>query len=440
MGAAGRDFHDFNTHFRNNPRERVVCFTATQIPNIEGRRYPAELAGPHYPTGIPIYAEKELPSLIKKYRVDTIYLSYSDLSHIDVMHKASTVLASGANFAILGPRSAFLHAAVPVIAVCAVRTGSGKSQTSRYVAKYYKNQGARVVVLRHPMPYGDLRKQAVQRFATYADLDAHKCTIEEREEYEPHIANGIVVYAGIDYQRILDLAEREADIIIWDGGNNDIPFIKPNLHIVVVDPHRAGHEIKFHPGETNFRMADVLIINKIDSAQEHEVKVVEKNIKLYNPDAVVIKAESLLCIDSPQRITGARVLVIEDGPTLTHGGMTYGAGMLAAKRHRASEIVDAQKYAAGSIKDVYKKYPALHKILPAMGYGKAQVADLEKTINRAKCDIVVDASPVDISRILKVNKPVVSVRYELAEVGNPKLPKILSRIKIKRQSAHLGIH
>lgn len=425
LGAAGRDFHNFNVFFRNNPDYEVVAFTATQIPDIEGRIYPPELAGPLYPDGIPIWSEDDLEKIIKEHNIDIAVFAYSDVSHEHVMHLASRVHAAGADFWLLGPKSTMLKSSKPVIAVTAVRTGSGKSQTSRKVAKILKDLGYKVAVIRHPMPYGDLRKQVVQRFATYEDLDKYECTIEEREEYEPHIDYGHVVYAGVDYEKILREAEKEADIILWDGGNNDFPFYEPDLWIVVADPHRPGHELKYHPGETNFRAADVIIINKVETAYPENVQKVRENIEKVNPNAVVIEAASPIFVDRPELIKGKRVLVVEDGPTLTHGGMKYGAGYVAAKKFGAKEIVDPRPYAVGSIVETYKKYPHLDVILPAMGYGKKQIKELEETINRADADVVVIGTPIDLRRLLNINKPAVRVRYELEEIGQPKLYDIL---------------
>ena len=370
MGAAGRDFHNFNTYFRNNPDYRVVAFTATQIPDIEGRKYPAALAGKLYPRGIPIFAESELDGLIARNKVDDVHFAYSDVSHEYVMNKASQVMAAGANFVLLGPDDTMVKSKRPVVSVCAVRTGSGKSQTSRKVATILKEKGRRVAVIRHPMPYGDLVKQKVQRFASYADLDKHECTIEEREEYEPHIDRGIIVYAGVDYEAILRQAEKEADVILWDGGNNDFPFYRSDLEIVVADPHRAGHELRYHPGETNFRRANVIVINKTDTAKAEGIDLVVANITRINPKAVVIRANSPTIVSDGGRITGKRVLVIEDGPTLTHGGMRYGAGIVAAQKYGAGEILDPRPYAVGSIKKTFEKYNHLDKVLPAMGYGE----------------------------------------------------------------------
>ena len=435
MGAAGRDFHNFNVYFRDNENYEVVAFTATQIPNIENRKYPAELAGKLYPNGIPIYPEEELPELIKKYNVDEVVFAYSDVSHEYVMHKASIVHASGADFVLLGPKSTMIKSSKPVIAVTAVRTGSGKSQTSRKVFRLLRERGLKVVSIRHPMPYGDLVKQKVQRFATYEDLDKNECTIEEREEYEPYIDMGGVVYAGVDYEAILREAEKEADVIIWDGGNNDFPFYTPDLWIVVADPHRPGHEMKYHPGETNFRAADVIIINKVDTANRDDIQEIFDSIEKANPDAIVIEAASPLFVDRPELIRGKRVLVVEDGPTLTHGGMRYGAGYVAAKKYGAKEIVDPRPYAVGSIIDTYKKYSHLHVILPAMGYGEKQMKELEETINNADVDVVVSGTPIDLNRVVKVNKPIVRVKYELDEIGTPTLSDVLNDFLKKKNLA-----
>ncbi len=425
MGAAGRDFHNFNTYFRNNPKYEVVAFTATQIPGIEGRKYPPELAGPLYPEGIPIYPEEELPNLIKKYNVTQVVFAYSDVSHEYVMHRASIALANGADFRLMSMSNTAIKSAKPVISVCAVRTGSGKSQTTRRIGQLLKEAGKQVAVIRHPMPYGDLRKQEVQRFATYDDLDKQNCTIEEREEYEPHLRFGHIVYAGVDYEKILRAAEKEADIILWDGGNNDLPFYVPDLHIVVADPHRPGHELTYYPGEANFRMADVIIINKVDSADPKNVELVKKHAKEVNPNAIIIEATSPITVDNPDAIKGKRVLVVEDGPTLTHGEMSYGAGYLAAQQAGAAEIIDPRPYAVGSIEGVYKKYTQLEKILPAMGYGEQQLKELEETINKAECDLVVIGTPIDLGRILKINKPSVRVIYELGPKATEQLKKIL---------------
>jgi len=431
MGAAGRDFHNFNVFYRDNKDYTVVAFTATQIPNIDGRKYPGELAGSLYPAGIPIYPESDLVKLIKEFKVEQVVFAYSDVPHEVVMHKASTVLAAGADFRMMGLNTTQVKSSKPVISVCAVRTGSGKSQTTRRVSLILRDMGFKVAAIRHPMPYGDLVKQKVQRFATYADLDKNECTIEEREEYEPHIDNGIIVYAGVDYEAILRQAEKEVDIILWDGGNNDFPFYKSDLNIVVADPHRAGHEKAYHPGETNVRMADVFVINKVDTADPDKVIAVRNVLHELNPRAVVIEAASPLFVDDPDAIRGKRVLVIEDGPTLTHGEMAYGAGWVAARRFGAAEIVDPRPFAVGTIHDTYVKYPNTGAILPAMGYGDAMVKDLETTINKADVDLVISATPIDLNRILKVNKPMQRVRYELQEIGQPTLTQIL-QVKFKK--------
>lgn len=427
MGAAGRDFHNFNVFFRNNDLYEVVAFTATQIPGIASRRYPRELGGPKYPDGIPIHPETELPELVKKYGVDEVVFSYSDVSHEYVMHRASLVLSCGADFRLLGPSATMLKSKVPVVSVCAVRTGSGKSQTSRKVAKTLKRMGFRVVVIRHPMPYGDLAEQVWQRFASYEDLQKHKCTIEEREEYEPHIANGIVVFAGVDYERILREAEKEADVIVWDGGNNDVSFYTPDLLIVVADPHRPGHELAYYPGETNLRMADVIVINKMDTASPEGVQMVRRNIRDVNPDAVVVEAASPITVDKPELIKGKRVLVVEDGPTLTHGNMSYGAGVIAAKNMGAREIVDPRPYTTGSIAETFKKYSQLGTLLPALGYGEKQISELEETINRIPCDVIVIGTPIDLRRVLTMRKPAVRAIYELEERSTPDLEEILKQ-------------
>ncbi|MBA7599491.1 hypothetical protein ES703_06525 [subsurface metagenome] len=426
MGAAGRDFHNFNTFFRDNSEYEVIGFTATQIPNIEGRKYPKELAGELYPDGIPIFPENELTSLIKDKNVEFVVFSYSDVSHTYVMHKASEVLAAGAHYLLLGSKDTMLKSEKPIIAICAVRTGSGKSQTTRRVTDILAAHGKKVVVIRHPMPYGDLKEQIVQRFSKYEDLEKHKCTIEEREEYEPHIEKGIVVYAGVDYEKILREAENEADIILWDGGNNDIPFYKPDLHIVVLDPLRAGHELLYHPGETNLRMCDVAIINKIDSAKKADVEKVRKNIKDVNPDATIIEANSPVSVDKPDLIKDKKVLVIEDGPTLTHGGMSYGAGFVAAERAGVQAVVDPRPFAVRTIKETFNKYPQTGKILPAMGYGEEQIKDLEETINSSPVDAVIIATPIDLSKLIKINKPSVRVKYKLEEIGNITLSNVLN--------------
>ncbi len=425
MGAAGRDFHNFNVAFRDDLAYEVVAFTATQIPNIEGRTYPASLAGSHYPRGIPIYPESELARLVKKLSVDQVIFAYSDVSHETVMHKASVALAAGADFRLMGPHATMLKSNKPVVAVCAVRTGAGKSQTTRAVASALKAMGKRVVVIRHPMPYGDLAKQAVQRFATMDDLVKENATIEEREEYEPHIARGSVVYAGVDYEKILRRAEEEADVILWDGGNNDMPFYQPDLLFVVADPHRPGHELTFHPGETNLRMADVVIINKIDTASEENIELVRENVRAANPNAIIVNAASPISVDDADAIRGKRVLVVEDGPTLTHGDMAYGAGVIAAKKFGAREIVDPRPYAVGSIKETFEKYPRTGSVLPAMGYGEKQTEELEATINAAPVDLVLIATPIDLRRVVKIKHPSLRVGYELEEIGKPTVAEIL---------------
>jgi len=425
MGAAGRDFHNFNVYFRDNKEYQVVAFTATQIPNIEGRRYPAALAGSLYPEGIPIYPESELVKLINDLKVEQVIFAYSDVSHENLMHKASLVLATGADFRLMGQKSTQVKSTKPVVSICAVRTGAGKSQTTRRVSMILRAMGYRVAAIRHPMPYGDLVAQKVQRFATYADLDKHQCTIEEREEYEPHIDNGVIVYAGVDYEAILRQAEQEVDIVLWDGGNNDFPFYVPDLAIVVADPHRPGHEYLYHPGETNVRAADVFVINKVDTAAPDKVIAVREALHRLNPDALVIEGASPLFVDNPEAIRGKRVLVIEDGPTLTHGEMAYGAGWVAARRFGAAEIVDPRPFAVGTITETYQKYPGTGQILPAMGYGEQQMKDLETTINNADVDLVISATPIDLTRIIKINKPMQRVRYELQEIGQPTLEEIL---------------
>jgi len=427
MGAAGRDFHNFNMVFRDDPRHEVVAFTATQIPNIAGRRYPAALAGKRYPRGIPIYPESELPNLIRRLKVDEVVFAYSDISHLEVMHKASLVLACGANFRLLDGASTSLKAKVPVISICAVRTGSGKSQTTRKVAAILRAKGRRVVVVRHPMPYGNLAKQAVQRFATYEDLDRQKCTIEEREEYEPHIDRGSVVYAGVDYARILRAAEREADVVLWDGGNNDTPFFQSDFHIVLADPHRPGHEEAYHPGETNVRRADLVIINKADTALPGNVALVREHVQRLNPKATILLAHSPYTTEQPELVHGKRVLAIEDGPTVTHGEMPFGAATLAARRLGAAELLDPRPYAVGSIRGVYEKYPHIGPLLPAMGYGKEQIDELRETIERTPCDLVLSGTPIDLRRVLTANKPILRVRYELDEQGPPFLADVLKR-------------
>ncbi len=421
MGAAGRDFHNFNMYFRDNERYDVICFTATQIPDIEGRRYPPELAGKLYPQGIPIYSDKNLFELVQKNQVDLVAFSYSDVRHADVMHQASIVTAAGADFMIIGASYTMLKSRKKVISVCAIRTGCGKSQTSREVIKVLRKMGKKVVVVRHPMPYGDLTRQEVQRFSVYEDFEKHNCTIEEREEYEGHITDGIVVYAGIDYEKILRQAEKEADVIVWDGGNNDTPFFKPDIHIVVFDPHRAGHETSYHPGETNLIMADIAVINKVDSAAPENVEKVRKAIERNNSRAKIVLADSELFGEGVERIKGKNVLVIEDGPTLTHGEMTYGAGVIAARRHGVAQLVDPRPYLVGSLKLTFKQYPQIGSLLPAMGYGRQQMKDLEETINTVPCDIVVIATPVDLTRLLSINKPSILIRYRYKNNSTPTL-------------------
>jgi len=425
MGAAGRDFHNFNVYFRDNPAYEVIAFTATQIPNIEGRVYPAALAGSLYPHGIPIFPESDLTALVKEHQVNQVVFAYSDISHETVMHRASVAMAAGADFRLLGPRATMLASSKPVVAVCAVRTGSGKSQTTRAVAHALRAMGKRVVAVRHPMPYGDLTQQIVQRFATLDDLVTHRTTIEEREEYEPHIVQGTVVYAGVDYEKILRQAEAEADVILWDGGNNDFPFFRPDLLIVVVDPHRAGHELLYHPGEMNLRMADVIIINKVDTANAEDVNRVRANVHFANPRATVLEAASPIFVDDPNAIRGKRVLVVEDGPTVTHGEMAYGAGSVAANKFGAREIIDPRPYAVGSIKETYAKYPSTGTVLPAMGYGDKQIQELEATINAAPVDLVLIATPIDLRRVIHIKHPTDRVRYELQEIGQPTLADLL---------------
>ena len=425
MGAAGRDFHNFNVFFRDKEDFKVVAFTAAQIPDIAGRQYPVQLSGPLYPGGIPIFPEENLAELIKKYDIDQVILAYSDLSHQYVMEKASLVLAKGADFRLMGPKTTMLQAKVPVVSVCAVRTGSGKSETTRKVASILKEMGKKVVVVRHPMPYGDLAQQIWQRFENYDDLDRYHCTIEEREEYEPHIDMGTIVYAGVDYGVILERAEREADVIIWDGGNNDIPFYKPDLHIVVTDPLRAGHELTYYPGAVNLMMADVLIIDKIDTASLDNIAILRDNIYRMAPDAIVVEAASPIRVEHAELIRGKKVIVIEDGPTLTHGGMPFGAGLVAAQRYRAAEIIDPRLFAIGSIRNVYQKFPLIGKVLPAMGYGKVQIKELEDTINSSDAELVIIGTPIDLSRVMQINKEYVRVRYDLQEIGSPDLKEII---------------
>ena len=426
MGAAGRDFHNFNVAFRDNPRYEVVAFTAAQIPHIEGRQYPPDLAGSLYPRGIPICAESELESLIEAHHVDQVVFSYSDVSHEQVMHAASRALAKGADFRLLGPRTTMLRASKPVVSVCAVRTGCGKSPAALKIAAILRTEGLRVGIVRHPMPYGDLSKQAVQRFAAIDDLKKSDCSLEEMEEYEPHIANGDVVYAGVDYERILRLVEAEADVILWEGGNNDLPFFEPDLEIVLLDPHRAGHERAYFPGEVNLLRADVLLINKLDTAAAEKIAEVRRTIHACNPNAVVIDAGMPVSLDDPKMVKGKRVLVVEDGPTLTHGGMSFGAGVLAARKFGARELVDPRPSAVGSIRHVFLEYPhIMGTVLPAMGYGHEQMRELEETIQKADCDVVVIATPVDLRRVIRIEQPTCRVRYEIEEIGRPTLQEVL---------------
>jgi predicted GTPase len=432
MGAAGRDFHNFNTYFRNNSDYKVVAFTATQIPDIEGRKYPKELAGEGYPDGIPIHAETELVELIEKLKVDLVVFAYSDISYEYVMHKASEVMAAGANYMIMGARQTMIESKKPLISICAVRTGSGKSQTTRYISQILKDAGKKVVAIRHPMPYGDLNAQRVQRFANYDDMVKHKCTIEEMEEYEPHISMGNIVYAGVDYGDILAEAEKEADVILWDGGNNDLSFYKPDLLITVADPHRPGHELTYFPGETNLRMSDVVVINKEDSADWDNIQTVRESIQKVNPEAIVVDGVSPIAIDDVSVVKGKRVLVVEDGPTLTHGEMKYGAGVVAAKKIGA-ELVDPRPYLVDSIAETFVKYPYIGTLLPAMGYGDKQVADLQETINRVECDAVLIATPIDLRKIIKIDKPSTRVRYELQIIGEPNLKNIVNDFLAKKK-------
>ena len=428
MGAAGRDFHNFNLRYRDNPEFEVVGFTATQIPNITGRRYPAQLAGPRYPDGIPIHEEDQVEELIGRLSVDLVVFAYSDVSHEHVMHKGSQVIAAGADFVLMGFNETSLKSCRPVVSVCAVRTGAGKSQTTRRVCRKLLDRGHRVVAVRHPMPYGDLAKQAVQRFAAFEDLDRYECTIEEREEYEPHLKNGTVVYAGVDYGAILKEAEREADVIVWDGGNNDLPFYKPDVEIVVLDPHRPGHELQYHPGEANFRRASCIVINKIDTADKKGIEEVKANIARYNPNALVIEAASPVTVEDPAAIRGKRVLVVEDGPTLTHGGMAYGAGVIAAQRFGAASLVDPRPYAVGSIAATFRKYPGIGTLLPAVGYGEKQMNELKQTIEKVDCDLVLIATPIDLRRTIHFERPALRVTYELQEIGKPDLDDALDRL------------
>jgi predicted GTPase len=438
LGAAGRDFHDFNVVFRNNPEFQVVAFTATQIPDIAGRRYPAELAGNLYPDGIPILEEDKMEQIIRDQHVDAVVFAYSDIAYPTLMHLASRAVAAGANFQLLAAARTQLTAKVPVVSVCAVRTGCGKSPVSRRIAVELRKRGRHPVVVRHPMPYGDLNEQRAQRYASLADLDRNKCTIEEREEYEPHIVEGTTVYAGVDYQDILRQAELEGDVILWDGGNNDTPFYRPDLAIVVLDPHRAGHELGYYPGEVNFRSADVLIINKVDTADPDGIKTVRRNIALHNPKARVIETASRVTVDDPELVNGKTVLVVEDGPTLTHGEMPYGAGVVAANRYHAAALVDPRPYAVGSIQKTFQKFPHLWRVLPAMGYSDTQRHELEETIKRVPCDLVVVATPIDLARAIRLDKPYVCVRYEVEEMGKPAISAMMEEFTQVHQPALAG--
>ena len=435
MGAAGRDFHNFNVYWKTLPDVEVVAFTATQIPNIEGRTYPASLAGPRYPRGIPIHPESQLDQLIRTLEVDVVTFSYSDVPYEHVMHQAARAQAAGASFTLLGPRQTWLTSTRPVIAVGAVRTGAGKSQTSRYVAGVLRELGVRVAVVRHPMPYGDLAAQAVQRFATVEDLTTQNCTIEEREEYEPHLVQGHLVFAGVDYERILRAAEAEADVVLWDGGNNDWPFYRPDLFIVVADPHRPGHESRYYPGEVNVRLADLVILNKVDTAEPANVAQVEAGVRALNPRARILRANSPVTVADPDLIRGKRVLVIEDGPTLTHGDMRYGAGVVAARRLGAAEIVDPRPYAQGTIRQTFEKFPHLTQVLPAMGYGEAQMRELAATIRAVPCDSVAVATPIDLTRVLELDKPATRVRYDLEEIEPGVLKQTIQSTLEKRRAA-----
>jgi predicted GTPase len=427
MGAAGRDFHNFNTFYRDNEQYEVVAFTATQIPDIEGRKYPAELAGKLYPNGIDIHAEEELVDLIKNNNVEEVVFSYSDVPYDYVMSKSAIVNAAGADFKFMGPERVMIKSTKPVVSICAVRTGCGKSQTTRRVSKMLQEEGKKVVAIRHPMPYGNLVEQKVQRFAELSDLDIHKCTIEEREEYEPHIVSGTIIYAGVDYEAILKEAEKEADVILWDGGNNDLPFYKPDLHIVVTDPHRPGDELYYYPGEANLRMANVVVINKIDTADPDDILEVRESIMEVNPHAMVIDGASPIFVDDYEQIHGKRVLVVEDGPTLTHGEMEYGAGVVAAEKFGASELIDPRPFTVGTITETFEKYPEIGTLLPAMGYGDQQMKDLEITINKSDADLVIIGTPIDLRKIIKIDKPALRVYYELQEIGKPDLSDALKK-------------
>ena len=425
MGAAGRDFHNFNIYFKDNSRYEVIAFTAAQIPDIDERRYPPELSGKLYPKGVPIHREEQLTELIREHQVDLVAFSYSDVTHVEVMHKASRTMAEGADFILIGATYTMLKSKKPIVAVCAVRTGCGKSQTTRKVCEILRGQQKKVVVVRHPMPYGDMRTQVVQRFSSYKDFEKHQCTIEEREEYEPLVDLGIVVYAGVDYGQILEAAEKESDVIVWDGGNNDTPFYVPDVHIVLFDPHRPGHELLYYPGETNMLMADIAIINKVDTAPSANTEQIRRNIEQNNPRAKILLAESPVLVNRPERIRDKRVLVVEDGPTLTHGEMSFGAGLIAAKKYNTSEIVDPRPWAVGTIKEAFHLYPHMGPVLPAMGYSQDQISDLEKTIQDTECDLVLFATPIQLTRILSINKPAIMVRYEYQDHGDSRLEEVL---------------
>lgn len=435
MGAAGRDFHNFNVYFRDNPRYRVVAFTAAQIPSIENRVYPASLSGVLYPEGIPIHPESDLVDLIRRFQVDMVAFSYSDVPHLEVMHKASTVMAEGADFILVGATYTMLKSARPVVSVCAVRTGAGKSQTTRKVCEILRRTGKKVVVVRHPMPYGDLTAQIVQRFSSYEDFEREHCTLEEREEYEPLVNLGVVVYAGVDYGLILKAAEEEAEIIVWDGGNNDTPFYHPDVHIVLFDPHRPGHELSYYPGETNLLMADIAVINKVDTATPEGIEEVRRNIEQYAPQSSIVLAESPVLVSQPELIKGARVLIVEDGPTLTHGGMPHGAGFVAASTHGAARIVDPRPYAFGTIREVYNRYPHIGPVLPAVGYSVEQIGDLMTTINQADCDLVLFATPIQLTRVLAISRPALRVRYDYLDHESPTLEEcLLKRLDVAATS------
>ena len=434
MGAAGRDFHNFNVFFRNNKTYKVICFTATQIPNISGRRYPKELAGKRYPSGIPIFPETQLTDLIKKHKIDVVVFSYSDISHNYVMHKASEVIAAGADFWLLGLRSSVIESRKKIISICASRTGAGKSQTTRLVCDILHSCGVKFSAIRHPMPYGDLKKQAVQKFSSMADLDFHKCTIEEREEYEPHIRRGNTIFSGVDYERILKQAEKISDVIVWDGGNNDLPFFKSDLHIVVVDPFRVGDETVYHPGEANVRFADIVIINKIGTAKRADIRLLKNNIRLLNKRAMIFEASSPCVVDKPTLIRKRAVVVVEDGPTLTHGGMSFGIGVVAAKKFRAKKVVDPRPFVVGSIKTAYTKYPQISTLIPALGYGQKQIKELERSINRVPADSIIMATPVDLRKLMTLNKPAVKVDYELRIKSINKFTRIIKKVISARQA------